>query len=200
MSSEWVNYFGYGSLVNRDTRPKQESAVNITLKGWQRVWNHRVSDSDGRQRCTSLSIEPAEAQIDGVLVRIPLKDLPDLDRRELGYQRLELPVDSFIIDQAALGEINGETNIDTVYVYQSLEENRNLADDQHPLTQSYADCVMAGYLARFDDAGLQRLLHTTRGWERPMLNDRHQPTYPRSITLPSEKQQQFDALLNALRA
>jgi len=191
MSPQWISYFGFGSLVNRDTRPRDEVAVNATLKGWGRVWNHRVRVGPGRQSCTSLSVEPLSGSIEGVVVRIPLSELPALDARESGYARMRLPVTDFVLPETLY--------TDTVYVYRSLQKNRHLADEQHPVAQSYIDCVMAGYLKRFGDDGLKDLLQTTRGWELPVLNDRQAPTYPRSVNLPTEQYQYFDTLLASIR-
>jgi len=191
MSPQWISYFGFGSLVNRDTRPRDEVAVNATLKGWGRVWNHRVRVGPGRQSCTSLSVEPLSGSIEGVVVRIPLSELPALDARESGYARMRLPVTDFVLPETLY--------TDTVYVYRSLQKNRHLADEQHPVAQSYIDCVMAGYLKRFGDDGLKDLLQTTRGWELPVLNDRQAPTYPRSVNLPTDQYQYFDTLLASIR-
>ncbi|MFK7860693.1 MAG: gamma-glutamylcyclotransferase family protein [Granulosicoccus sp.] len=191
MSSQWINYFGYGSLVNRDTRPKEEQAINVTLKRWRRVWNHRVTNSDARQACTSLSVEPAEGNIDGVLVRIPVSELDALDAREFGYERMSLTAADF--------NLPANMHAETIYVYRSLPENQHLADDAHPVTQSYVDVVMAGYLDRFGDDGLRHLLRSTRGWNLPVLRDRADPTYPRSVSLPEEQYSYFDTLLAPLR-
>ena len=198
MSSALISYFGYGSLVNRETRPKDEQAYNVTLNGWQRVWNHRVTNAntntntktDTRHACTSLSIEPAQGVIQGVLVQIPEHELDALDQRESGYERMCLDASEFVLPKAL--------HVQQVYVYRSLQHNRFLADAEHPVTQSYVDCVMAGYLKRFGDEGLQQLLQSTRGWNRPMLDDRHAPTYPRHVKLPAEQHRYFDSLLAPL--
>jgi hypothetical protein len=58
---------------------------------------------------------------------------------------------------------------------------------------------MAGYSKRFGEEGLQQFLHTTRGWHCPMRNDRHQPSYPRSVSLPDEQYDHFDKLLGLQR-
>jgi len=187
----FVSYFGYGSLVNRDTRPTDEACVNATLKGWRRVWNHRVANSDARLACTSLSIEPAEGLIQGVLVSIPVEELPALDEREYGYERLSLDASHFILPEGASEH--------TIYVYRSLETNRYIADTEHPITQSYVDCVKAGYFRRFGEDGLQQFLHSTYGWHCPMRKDRHRPTYPRSVSLSDEQYDYFDTLLASLR-
>jgi len=191
MSSQWIYYFGYGSLVNRDTRPQDEEAMNVTLKGWRRVWNHRVSNSDVRTGCTSLNVEPAQGSIAGVLVRIRRAELDGLDAREYGYDRISVISTDFVLP--------GPISAETIYLYRSQKVNRHLADDRHPVAQSYVDCVMAGYLDRFGDEGLQQLLSTTRGWNLPMLFDREDPTYPRSVKLSADRYQYFDTLLASLR-
>ena len=191
MSSRLISYFGYGSLVNRETRPESEQAINVTLKGWQRVWNHRVTNVDARHACTSLSIERAQGVIQGVLVQIPESELAALDEREYGYERMSLVGEDFVLPDGL--------NVNSIHVYRSLAHNRLLADGEHPVTQSYVDCVMAGYLKRFGDDGLQQLLQSTRGWDRPMLGDRHEPTYPRNVRLPDEQHRHFDSLLAAFQ-
>jgi glutathione-specific gamma-glutamylcyclotransferase len=191
MASNWIYYFGYGSLVNRDTRPAAEVAQTAQLWGWRRVWEHRATDPNRDQRCTSLSIEPLDARDDGcihgVLVKIPLADLAQLDEREAGYERLTLSVEDFDVPDGFDGE--------SISVYRSLPENRQLADAEHPVLQRYVDCVMAGYHRRFGDAGLQALIDTTRGWERTRLNDRERPFYPRSVIVDQVTRQMFDTYL-----
>lgn len=192
MSSRLISYFGYGSLVNRETRPVGEQATNVVLNGWRRVWNHRVSKVDARHPCTSLSIEPAQGAIQGVLVQIPAHELEMLDQREFGYERMCLNATEFVLPDGL--------DVQQIYVYRSLQHNRFLADDEHPVTQSYVDCVMAGYLQRYGDEGLQQLLQSTRGWNRPMRNDRHAPTYPRHVKLSAQQHDFFDSLLAPLRS
>lgn len=191
MSSEWVSYFGFGSLVNRKTRPDQEHAVNATLSGWQRVWGHRVVSGDTRQACTSLSVERAQSSIEGVIVSIRREELPSLDERELGYERIALEQSDFSLTE--------EVRTSTIHIYRSLEQNRQLADSERPVLQSYIDCVMAGYLERFGESGLQRFMNTTRGWGGPILSDRHRPVYPRSVSLDEDKLRRFDQLLSVHR-
>lgn len=191
MSVQWVHYFGFGSLVNRNTRPDEERAWNATLHGWQRVWEHRVLASDSRSSCTSLSVEPAQTSIQGVLVQIPLVDLPGLDAREEGYERVTLSTSDF--------ELPEDVRAETIYLYRSLPQNRLPADKTHPIAQSYVDCVMAGYQKRFGEAGLNMMLQSTRGWERPTLNDRLVPIYPRHVSLSSDTLKYFDSLLLKFR-
>lgn len=199
MNTDWILYFGYGSLVNRETRPAQEVAHPARLKGWQRVWEHRVTDPNRGKRCTSLSIEPCQtvesnrdiqgpAGIDGVVVQLSVELLAQLDQREAGYERLSLPATDFDLPEELAENVAGSN----VMVYRSLPHNRALADEDHPVLQSYIDCVMAGYLRHFGESGVQELISSTRGWERSVFNDRAEPFYPRWVSVHTSSQQYFD--------
>lgn len=194
MRHDTIHYFGYGSLVNRDTRPADESALNARLNGWQRVWNHRVAHSGSRLGCTSLSISPEVtspcAGIHGVVVQMPREDLADLDAREAGYERLALPIDQFAFEA---GEPSGVT---TIHVYRSLSPA--IANTRYPILRSYVDCVLAGYQTRFGDDGLRHFLSTTDGWHGSMLDDRAAPRYPRAVALSADAVRHYDELLTPL--
>lgn len=196
MANEWIYYFGYGSLVNRETRPVGEVANTAKLRGWRRVWEHRVTEPHRGQRCTSLSIEPLalldEGSIDGVVVRLPVADLSYLDERELGYERLTLPTSNF--------DLPACVESDVVMVYRSLPYNRIASDSEYPVLQSYIDCVMAGYLQRFGGDGVELLVKSTRGWNGSILNDREHPYYPRAVDIDLLTQQLFDqSILSAVQ-
>ena len=191
MTGHTVHYFGYGSLVNRATRPPEEAASAARLHGWRRAWNHRVPASEIRWGCTAVSIDPAPERdaIDGVVVEIPAAALAALDAREANYDRLALPREAFSLPDSV--------RADTVFVYRSREARRAGADADHPVLQSYVDCIMAGYLERFGPAGLDAWLASTGGWEAPLEDDRAEPRYPRAVRLPAETLGRFDALLAA---
>ncbi|MGQ7844547.1 gamma-glutamylcyclotransferase family protein [Granulosicoccus sp. 3-233] len=208
MNTDWIHYFGYGSLVNRETRPADEIAHSARLNGWQRVWDHRVTDPAREKRCTSLSIEPTSgvvvqpgqevvpAGIDGVVVRLPLAHLPQLDAREAGYDRLSLPLSDFELSDE-LRQQMFEEGVESIMVYRSQTENRLLADQGNPVLQSYVDCVMAGYLQRFGEQGVQDMVNSTRGWECPLFDDRRDPFYPRWVDVDDSSRQYFDSLIMA---
>ena len=191
MTSDWIYYFGYGSLVNRDTRPVGEFSEPATLKGWHRVWENRTADSERSQQCTSLSIEElgnrSMGSIEGVVARMPVSELSVLDKREAGYDRLKLPANQF--------ELTDSVEADFVYVYQSALPNRYLADEDHPILQSYIDCVLAGYLTLFGHSGMQAMIDSTRGWNHPVMNDRTAPHYPRAVEICTDLQLRIDQLL-----
>ena len=189
-----IAYFGYGSLVNRDTRPPLEQALKARLSGWQRHWAHRVAGDGSERYCTSLSARPATdatTVIDGVVVLIEKSELPALDQRESGYFRQTVPISAF--------EIEEELPVKEVSIYQSLPENFALANEDFPILQSYIDCVMAGYERLFDETGLEEFIRTTVGWSGQTLNDRAQPQYPRAVSLSDEQIARFELLLKQYR-
>lgn len=207
MSSENF-YFGYGSLVNRRTRPAEERFETTTVSGWQRTWAHRVAypqaacvplSADNRvldtqstlgarppQGFSVLSVVPAKrVNIDGVLVRIALRDLPELDAREAGYFR------TTVQSVKSTGPV-------TMYVSNSAHDAALPSD--YPLLQSYVDCVLAGFLQVFGWSGVDRFIETTTGWDTPILADRSEPIYPRAVRLAESVAGQFDERIAAVQA
>ena len=56
-------------------------------------------------------------------------------------------------------------------------------DVQKPILQSYLDVVFQGYLDHFGEDGIASFIATTLDWDRPILNDRDAPLYPRAQNL-----------------
>ncbi len=202
MTEQFITYFGYGSLVNRDTRPPAEQADAARLHGWQRVWGHRVYGSDeviadARLACCSLSVEKVSgwaqdsAFIDGVVVSIPLAELPMLDERESGYDRIELPASAFDLPNNCTAEY--------IHMYVSEKTHSGRSNEQYPILQSYVDCVLAGYCAVFERSGMEHFVDSTQGWDGIIKNDRDSPQYPRAVKLPQSQLTLFDDVIKARR-
>lgn len=202
MTEQFITYFGYGSLVNRDTRPVGEQAYPARLHGWQRAWGHRVQAADvahdvktaaSFKSCCSLSVEKivnktqSTSFIDGVVVTIPLADLPVLDEREAGYDRVKLPASDFTLPS--------ECTSAHVYVYVSNAANAGRSSEQFPILQSYVDCVLAGYCTVFEHLGMQQFVDSTVGWNGFIENDRSSPRYPRAVQLPQAQLALFDRVV-----
>ena len=206
VNKDFITYFGYGSLVNRATRPGGEVALPARLYGWQRVWGHRVlsaqqpADESPRSCCsltvqklTELGSEKGENVpfIDGVVVNIPISELATLDQREAGYDRHALACTDF--------DLPGSCKAADIQVYVSNKAHRGSATEQFPILQSYIDCVLAGYCAVFEPSGMQQFVDSTRGWNGAIENDRSNPKYPRSVSLPHDQLALFDAIVATAR-
>ena len=199
-SKTTITYFGYGSLVNRTTRPAGEISAPARLNGWQRVWSHRNARAGELDGCSSLNVRELDTAgvdlesarlpgrgIDGVIATIDLADLPALDARESGYDRRMVPVEQF--------DLSEPVTTSAIAVYVSKRQNTFPADTCFPVLQSYIDCVMAGFLDRFGDEGLLHFLATTEGWHSPVDPDRDRPRYVRALDLPTAQLAYFDSLL-----
>lgn len=214
MSHDTITYFGYGSLVNRETRPAGEVALPARLYGWQRVWGHRVLSAqqpatEPPRSCCSLSIEKSvennaqtqiktEAEvreilsfIDGVVVNIPISELEALDDREAGYDRHVLSSDDF--------DLPAGCDASEIHVYVSKQTHKGGATEQFPILQSYIDCVLAGYCRVFESEGMQQFVDSTAGWHGVIENERNNPKYPRAVSLPEDQLALFDDIVTVAR-
>jgi hypothetical protein len=190
-----VAYFGYGSLVNRDTlRTDFLHAQPVRLHGWRRCWRPRQhGDPIFTDPPTSLlsARQVADGFIDGLLVFDRKSNLPSVDERERTYDRIAVSHDRL----EGLGE---DLPRCTVYVYEA-QTNAAPHDPQHPILRSYLDAVLQGFLREFGQTGVQHFLDTTDGFERSVHDDRHDPRYPRSVRLSDNERVFFDTLLDRHR-
>ncbi|MEM7302253.1 MAG: gamma-glutamylcyclotransferase family protein [Pseudomonadota bacterium] len=192
--SQYFAYFGYGSLVNRDTlRTRYVSAHRARLSGWRRTWQPRPDTPFGD--ISLLTVKPhAETTIEGLLIIDHLENLPALDEREMRYDRVQIgqeQVDMATEVQSAMGSM-------PVYLYVAQPQMAETGAEGR-IIQSYLDAVMQGYLVEFGQVGLDGFLSSTDEFHRPMLEDRHAPTYPRAVTLSSLEQDLFDRMLASRR-
>jgi hypothetical protein len=159
--------FGFGSIINTATHApwlaSDKTGGSTTLKGqranilssfgYQRGWNFRSNTGFtalGIQRV----IEGATA-INGVLFRIKHDMLEGFDRREVGYDRVEIDRDyiELIQPQSSKGDednLNGTHHVllsiepnERIWVYVPQEAYCVEANEDHPILQSYVDTVSA---------------------------------------------------------
>lgn len=188
-----ITYFGYGSLVNTRTLGPQASAVAGTLDGWRREWRAwwRADGSAERPgNCTLTVRRDPQSAIQGVMVSEPAERLAVLDAREKRYVRV---TDG--IAGAFRCDPRGKPASEGAFLYEADAEIRHWGDDDHPILQSYVDCVMAGFHAFWGDEGVRRFIATTDGWHAPMLADRTAPRYPRALEIDADLLAFFDDLL-----
>lgn len=184
-----IGYFGFGSLVNRQTlRTDYLHQVPARLKGWRRHWQGRTENLD--PDVALLSIHRDEAcSLDGVLVIDHAQNLAALDERERGYRRHRVAagdLELLALDPA----VNPPEDI---YVY--VAENPHEIAGEGALLQSYCDAVLQGYFHHFGEAGVEHFVATTRGFERMLIRDRDEPLYPRGVQLTADEQVLFDRAL-----
>ncbi|WP_404932991.1 gamma-glutamylcyclotransferase family protein [Nitratireductor sp. L15S-10] len=178
-----VGYFGYGSLVNRDThRTGILDAQPARLKGWRRQWVRRDA---GSSRALLSVRRDSCSTIDGLLVIDRAENLAAVDLREERYRRVRL-------DAAEL-ELSADLPSDCpLYVY---EASAALGNVRLEIIQSYLDAVLQGFLREHGRAGVERFVRDTDGFDAAVIADRKTPTYPRAVTLEAEEEAFFDALL-----
>lgn len=181
------HYFGYGSLVNADTRPPESRAVPGRLNGWIREW--RLAGTMPGGGACGLTIRPhAGASIAGVLVADHVSRLPELDAREHRYDRLAVGQGMFTPDETGLAHREA-------FVYRAKSEHRRWGDTATPVLLSYVDCVLAGFHSHWGEAGVRDFIATTEGWHVPILNDRKQPRYVRAVNISDNLRVLIDAAL-----
>lgn len=187
MSKELVGYFGFGSLVNKQTlRTSYVDIFPATLRGYSRHWQAR-STALFDNHISLLSIHPdAACEIKGMIVLDLLENLPLVDEREEGYSRHKL-------EQSQL-DVMGETNLpENLYVY--IADETEGATDEGALLQSYLDAVMQGFRNEYGDEGVSHFVDTTKGFNRSINLDRHAPLYPRDVQVSDAEIALFDAEL-----
>ncbi len=193
-SDTLVAYFGYGSLVNRATlRTAYIAAQPVRLRGWRRCWRPRSSALPARAEPNASLLsarQVPDSVIDGLLVFDHVQNLPAVDERETGYDRILVP-------PGCIQVLDGEVPDCPVYVYEA-HTNSDVHDPQAPILHSYLDAVFQGFLNEFGKQGVHNFIRTTDGFDRAVQSDRHEPVYPRSVLLSADEQAFFDHLLDEL--
>jgi cation transport regulator ChaC len=154
--------FGYGSLVNRNSFEESLNGARIApdrgpfaarLDGWAATWNvgsasdrrpnHRWMDEEGQVFHGLLAFWGIEADAKlscyGAIYRIDPDWLPNLDRREVGYDRLDV-TDVVETDRPIAGPVH------TYVPRPETVEQLRLADPQQVVVlRSYIDIVRKGF-------------------------------------------------------
>ena len=188
-SDRLVGYFGFGSLVNKHTlRTSYVDIVPATLKGWRRHWQTSVVEVDRDIALLSIHRD-MDCDIRGMVVIDREDNLPAVDERERGYDRVEITASDLILSH----------NFDLperLYVYVGQEDGNNR--EKGDLLQSYLDAVLQGFHLEYGEEGVRHFVETTIGFERNIVTDRHAPQYPRAVTLTEPQRMLIDAELGAV--
>ena len=188
--------FGYGSLVNADTLPAATMARTATIHGWRRAWRVAGSSPKGN-RCSLTVVPDADCTITGVVIAQPLHKKSGLDKREGWYRAT--PVVETGLTWLEDAPASWPQIAEPVGIFTAKDEHARSGDADHPVMLSYIDTVIAGYRARFGEAGVAHFLETTTDWHVPIFNDRANPCYPRAVALSQAEQDDVDSHLAALK-
>lgn len=164
--------FGYGSLINADSRAKTGQTGRswpAKVIGFQRHWS--VMSPEFGMSSVAV-VQRSNSFCNGVLVEIDETELPLFDEREAGYLRAQVPMTQIQGYETTLPE-------GVVWIYHT--ETVTPPNDQAPIALSYADVILAGCLS-INESFASEFISSTGGWEHAILNDRQQPRYPRVQT------------------
>lgn len=208
---EYEYIFGFGSIMNtathapwlqtsdnnRGNRKKKASSLStssvlpgvvVTLTkefGYKRRWNFRSSTG-----FTALGVSKADSlqtasDINGVLFQVSKAMMPGFDRREVGYEKVAIPLeclrfeppfhdddeeeaDSHYNSSLCYKQLNASSRL---WLYIPLRSSTKPADENHPLLQSYVDTVLQGCLEWGGERMADIFIQTTGGWSTYFLND-----------------------------
>lgn len=183
---KYVAYFGYGSLINRDThRTVIVDAVPARLEGWRRMWRPRP-DMPGFPAALLSVRRQAGAGCDGLLVIDRAENLAAVDAREGRYRRVLLEPGEVALSRPLAHDC-------PIYVYEAEADVPPHPETPHIL-QSYLDAVLQGVLREHGQDALKRFFAETDGFETAVMADRDAPTYPRAVILDEAERALFDTL------
>lgn len=184
MVAAQMYFFGYGSLVNLATHDYQNPR-KAQVNGWRRQW---VYSSTRGLSFLSVTKDP-QSSIQGLVANVTHIGWDALDEREIEYNRVEL-------SQTEL-EIEG---LNGVQIYVAAPHHIAPNGPKKPISLSYIDCVVQGFLHQFGESGVSAFFDTTSGWDRPIKNDRECPIYPRAQKLSTDQTQLVDHHLARISA
>ena len=202
-ATDWEYIFGFGSIINTNTHAPWVSSPTTTAAetatssttagklpgqraivragwGYRRGWNFRSNTGFtalGVVRCAGEDAGDA-CDINGVVFRVTREMLADFDRREVGYDRVELPKDQLVLHSLSESVTTSENLMDvelqirpteTIWVY--VPQQTLLADEDHPILQSYVDTVCQGCLEWGGEDMCRQFVASTFDWSPFFLND-----------------------------
>jgi len=201
-----VNYiFGYGSLINKESRYKtiknKSVCDDIPVKiskdfGYIREWNYkgRADHHTGNIiNYTALGLRKSNNghSINGVLYPITKNKLHVYDKREKDYLRIKIPHKYITILSNKLSNKSSTKNqpLDTsgyVWVYvlakggANYNSNNNIhtATIDYPIRQMYIDICILGCLQYGEEFAIE-FINSTYKWSANWINDRVLSTWLR---------------------
>ncbi|MEO9459195.1 MAG: gamma-glutamylcyclotransferase family protein [Lentilitoribacter sp.] len=185
-----VGYFGYGSLVNENTlRTKYIASIPAELNNWQRMWDIPAGVQIIPETDALLTARPSSnATTKGVIVFDLAKNLPDVDEREHNYDRKT-------IDHSDINIAEEFCDLQCDFFVYEAHKRDDVPENKPPISQSYLDAVLQGFLNIYGEAGVEDFVASTANFHTPILQDRGTPRYPRSVSLSHRERELIDYFL-----
>ncbi len=156
------------------------------LPGWVRQWMHCIETPHGK--ICALTVAPdARVAIAGLVFFHNIRGLAELDQRESGYSRVQVP--------ARLDSHDHSTAELDCFTYVGDSAHHRSGSNEFPIWRSYLDCVLAGYFQLGGPRAMEDFIASTQGWDTPILDDRRTPRYRRAVSLASDLERGIDETL-----
>jgi hypothetical protein len=180
--AEGAYVFGYGSLIERESRTRTNSeaaaAWPARVTGYERGWFHQFANYVG-STCTYLgAIENPAATINGVIYKVD--DFEKTKDRETGYTA------TCITGVITMLDGGGPWDRGDVFIFLSNPDDVSKTKEptpEVPMVQSYVDicvngCLEIEALYRTATGYVQEFIRTSSGWNEYWVNDRLYPRRP----------------------
>ncbi len=180
--------FGYGSLLEKESRERTTGQVEVyplSIKGLLRGWWARIPVA-GLSTTFLGCIQSSESNaVNGLVFEIRGDGLKKLDKREKGYDRIEVSHSNIKRDYA-----NILTEEDKVWTYVNHTHNisefiqSNEPNKDFPIVQSYVDMCVNGCLEVEEQFKIENneflieFIQKTVNWNKFWVNDRIYPRRP----------------------
>lgn len=187
-----IAYFGYGSLVNPNThRTKVLHYERAQLRGFARTWQARPDPAELPIALLSSARSNVDDVLDGLLVFDRAENLPALDAREAGYDRLSVTHEELVL---ASGSAMPNCPL---YIYTG--RTPFAPESEHFILQSYLDAVLQGYLHQYGEQGARNFVVRTAAFDTALMTDRNEPHYPRAVNLSPDEITHIDGLTDFMK-
>ncbi|WP_157961987.1 gamma-glutamylcyclotransferase [Acuticoccus kandeliae] len=141
--------------------------------------------------CAVSVVEDPGCEIEGLVVTFDDRLWPAIEAREYRYDALPLESASFHDDRPHDGPL---------LIFKASAGSDHFGDEDNPITLTYIDVILQGFLREFGTDGVDRFMATTEGWHVPIVDDRARPRYPRAQQLSTDERNLVDRMLTSVDA
>ncbi|KAI2508184.1 hypothetical protein MHU86_6235 [Fragilaria crotonensis] len=176
--------FGYGSLICSHSRavtsPEHAHSfvTPVAVKGVERVWSKRS------HRMTAMGIRfNSSALTMGILLPVTAQDIKAFDRREQGYDRIELRLSDIdrvpFLKEEHYQHEHHETFLNAkeqnarhaVKIWVYIQKENLPPTEDYPIVQSYVDTILRGCISVGGEEFAKEFIRSTKGWHRDDFSD-----------------------------